>query len=331
MNPPSEPGGDPVGGQLGLAGVGSWIFVGSLFPSIIFFTAAIIFSFVFFMSPHNCSYWVNGFLLGGIGLAHAFVLIHGYLLLGPPLKSLSSIVAILLIYTAVLFLFNIFGSWTLLGGHQGPFCENSNVWWIAILLNIIFYLYVIAVILICFLLLCVDCPGCGCLRVDSYGKRTGPSQDDLPLEPQRQPLPTQNLPSYPRHPDVTQPEQYEWITSNQSQPQPSIPSSTLSHLQRPPTQLLEEQGDSEPEANGIVAEKKGQGYGGNVAESGREDEEEIISFNVRRASTHGATRNSLSSKMLTTSGGTTASDDIGSLNEGTRIRRPAPTNAGAVS
>ncbi len=154
--------------RLAQAGVGSWVFVGSLFPSIIFFTAAIVFSITYFLSSKNCTSWINGYLLGGIALAHSYVLLHGFLLLGPPFRSLVGPVISILVYTGILACYNVFGSWCLFRGHEGSLCKESNIYFISVILSILFYLFVLSVVLITCLILCSGCAHCGCLRVDRF-------------------------------------------------------------------------------------------------------------------------------------------------------------------
>jgi hypothetical protein len=146
------------------AGAGTWIFVGTFFPSILYVAAAISISTIYFFVDHVCSQQTDIILYVGIGLAHLFPLMHGFLLAHP--LSLKWAVTGFVTHYVLVIAYVALSLLSYFSDTPSSTCTESVYFYSVLALFLTHCLYILAFTTATILLFCSLAPCCGCLRVD---------------------------------------------------------------------------------------------------------------------------------------------------------------------
>lgn len=203
LSPPHSPKNHPPphcnGNGKRQAGVGSWVFIGSLFPSVIFFFMALAASVVYNIAPHQCPTAFRVFYIAFVVLAYVYVFSYAFLLLGPAVSSLARVLVFYIVYAALVFGFCAVGAlelselghriWATTASVEELLdCHESPVFVAAVAMVVVYGLYLLAFVVVIILVASAVnsnsgvkkqetaggggagggcCSSCACLRTDA--------------------------------------------------------------------------------------------------------------------------------------------------------------------
>jgi len=150
---------------------------------VILFSKAIIWSVFYFYSTSTnteCTDNVEGYFFASIAAAHLYVLLHGFSLVGPAFTTFGHMIKALLSYTVLLLAFNLYGTWALFINHtnETQACRDSYVFMLSRASNMIFYVFIVAAIVVFILAQCSTYNGCKCLRFSDLDETASDPEDD---------------------------------------------------------------------------------------------------------------------------------------------------------
>jgi len=113
-------------------------------------------------------------------IAHLYVLLHGFSLVGPAFTTFGHMIKALLSYTVLLLAFNLYGTWALFINHtnETQACRDSYVFMLSRASNMIFYVFIVAAIVVFILAQCSTYNGCKCLRFSDLDETASDPEDD---------------------------------------------------------------------------------------------------------------------------------------------------------